>query len=195
MVNIISGIRQYPVKRLWQVVKTFIFQLALEQTTTITTAYEQFVMFSEAACHVSNSRKLSSPKTIRTWSLAILWLIKGRLLSLLQFYMGKVYGRRTRGLVYRSPLLTSLVQNTQAAKQNRRKRTLISTSLASTAGIADIISPPDFFPYPRLSPLHCRQIFNQNKKIRKEEWSVLEKRATTLYSFLRKMLFSQSAHP
>lgn len=51
--------------------------------------------------------------------------------------------------MYRSPLLTSLVQNTQAwptiAKQNRKKRTLISTSLASSAGIADIISSPDFF--------------------------------------------------
>ena len=149
MVNISSGIKQYPVKRLWQVVKTSIFLLDLEQTTTITTAYEQFVMFSEAACHVNNSHKLSSPKTIRTWSLAVLWLIEGRLLSLLQFYTGKVYGRRTRGLVYRSPLLTSLVQNAQAwpsiAKQNRKNRTLISTSLASTAGIADIISSSDFF--------------------------------------------------
>ena len=149
MVNISSGIKQYPVKRLWQVVKTSIFLLDLEQTTTITTGYEQFVMFSEAACHVSNSRKLSNPKTIRTWSLAVLWLIKGRLLSLLQFYTGKVYGRRTRGLVYRSPLLTSLVQNAQAwpsiAKQNRKNTTLISTSLASTAGIADIISSSDFF--------------------------------------------------
>lgn len=71
-------------------VKTSIFQLALEQTTTITTAYEQFVIFSEAACHVNNSRKLSSP-------------------------------------------------------------TLISTSLASSAGIADIISSPDF-----LLILDCR---------------------------------------
>lgn len=51
---------------------SFYFPMALEQTTTITTAYEQFVMFSEAACHVSNSHKLSSPKTIRTWSLAVL---------------------------------------------------------------------------------------------------------------------------
>lgn len=62
MVNISSGIKQYPVKRLWQVVKTSIFKLDLEQTTTITTGYEQFVMFSEAACHVSNSRKLANPK-------------------------------------------------------------------------------------------------------------------------------------
>lgn len=52
--------------------QNFNFQLDLEQTTTITTGYEQFVMFSEAACHVSNSRKLSNPKTIRTWSLAVL---------------------------------------------------------------------------------------------------------------------------
>lgn len=158
MINIISGIKQYPVKRLWQVVKTSIFQLALEQTTTITTAYEQFVIFSEAACHVNNSRKLSSPKTIRTWSLAVSWLIKGRLLSLLQFYTGKVYGRRTRGLVYRSPLLTSLVQNTQAwpsiAKQNHEKKDFNFYKSCFLCRDSWYYFITWFLAYPRLSPLH-----------------------------------------
>lgn len=156
MINIISGIKQYPVKRLWQVVKTSIFQLALEQTTTITTAYEQFVIFSEAACHVNNSRKLSSPKTIRTWSLAVLWLIKpDDCWVYFSFTRGKSTGGEQEGscIDRLSWLAWCKILKLGQVLQNKimKKRTLISTSLASSAGIADIISSPDF-----LLILDCR---------------------------------------